>query len=87
MVILVESVTGMPVALMDGTSLTALRTGAASGADTELLARKDAHVLAIFGAGTQGRTQMEAVCSIRPITRALVFDIHPDQAVKHVNEM
>lgn len=86
-VIVLDSTTGVPVALMDGAYLTALRTGAASGAATDLLARKDAHVVAIFGAGTQGRTQLEAVCTVRSITRVLVFDINPEQAVSYVNEM
>ena len=86
-VIVVDSTTGMPVALMDGTYLTALRTGAASGAATDLLARQDARVVAIFGAGTQGRTQLEAVCTVRSITRALVCDANPDQAARYVDEM
>ena len=86
-VIVIDSTTGVPVALMDGTYLTALRTGAASGAATDLLARKDARVVAIFGAGIQGRTQLEAVCTIRPITRALIFDINPEQVASYVDEM
>jgi len=86
-VVVVDGETGVPVALMDGTTLTALRTGAASGAATDLLARPDARVVAIFGAGTQGRTQLEAVCAVRPIARALVFDADPDQAARYVAEM
>jgi alanine dehydrogenase len=86
-VIVLDSTIGVPVALMDGTYLTALRTGAASGVATDLLARKDAHVVAVFGAGTQGRTQLEAVCTIRPIKRAFIFDINPDQAASYVEEM
>lgn len=86
-VIVVDGETGVPVALMDGTYLTALRTGAASGAATDLLARREAQVAAIFGAGTQGRTQLEAVCAVRPITRALVFDRNPAQATQYVDEL
>jgi ornithine cyclodeaminase len=86
-VIVVDSATGVPVALMDGTYLTALRTGAAAGAATDLLARQDARVAAIFGAGTQGRTQLEAVCNVRSITHALVVDADPDQATRYVDEM
>jgi alanine dehydrogenase len=66
--------TGIPLALMDGTYLTALRTGAASGAATDLLATEDAKVLALFGAGVQGRTQLEAVCTVRAIEEVRVFD-------------
>jgi ornithine cyclodeaminase len=86
-VIVVDGETGVPVALMDGTYLTALRTGAASGAATDLLARRDSHVAAIFGAGTQGRTQLEAVCAVRTITRAVVFDRNPAQAAQYVDEL
>jgi ornithine cyclodeaminase/alanine dehydrogenase-like protein (mu-crystallin family) len=59
---------------MDGTYLTALRTGAASGAATDLLARQDAKVLALFGAGAQGRSQLEAVCTVRPLEEVRVYD-------------
>jgi len=86
-VVVVDSTTGIPVALMDGTYLTALRTGAAAGAATDLLARKDAQVVAIFGAGTQGRTQLEAVCNVRRITRVLVVDTNLEQAQRYVEEM
>jgi ornithine cyclodeaminase len=72
---------------MDGTYLTALRTGAASGAATDLLARKDARRLTLFGAGTQARTQLEAVCTVRPITKVLVCDVDPKRAKDFVEEM
>lgn len=86
-VILVDSATGVPTALMDGTYLTALRTGAASGAATDLLARRDARVAAIFGAGTQGRTQLEGVCTVRHIERALVYDSDGERARRFVDEL
>jgi ornithine cyclodeaminase len=66
-VLLLDSDTGLPRALLDGTALTALRTGAASGLATRLLARADASVLAVFGAGVQARTQIEAVRAVRRI--------------------
>lgn len=74
MVMVFDSTTGSPVAVMEGTSLTAIRSGAASGAATDYLARKDARTAAIFGAGLQGRTQLEAMCAVRPIREARVFD-------------
>jgi ornithine cyclodeaminase/alanine dehydrogenase-like protein (mu-crystallin family) len=74
MVMLFDTVTGSPVAIMEGTSLTAIRSGAASGAATDLLARKQARKVAIFGAGIQARTQLEAMCVVRPIREASVFD-------------
>jgi alanine dehydrogenase len=87
LVAVVEASTGRPVAVMDGTYLTALRTGAASGAATDLLARKDARVAAIFGAGAQGRTQLLAVCEVRDIERAWVYDANPQAAERYAQEM
>mgnify|MGYP001123999659 CR=1 FL=1 len=86
-VIVVDAETGAPEAMLDGTYLTALRTGAASGAATELLARRDARVAAIFGAGAQGRTQLEAMCAIRPIDQAWIYDIDREQAETVAEEM
>jgi ornithine cyclodeaminase/alanine dehydrogenase-like protein (mu-crystallin family) len=87
LVVVVDATTGRPQAAMDGTYLTALRTGAASGAATDLLARKDARKVAIFGAGAQGRTQLEAVCAVRPIEQAWVFDLNAEQAEAYAAEM
>lgn len=65
--------TGRPVALIDGETLTAMRTGAASGVATRLLARTDASTLAIIGAGVQAEWQLRAVLAARPIRRTLVY--------------
>jgi len=86
-VIAVDAATGCPVAIMDGTYLTALRTGAASGAATDLLARRDAEVVAIFGAGAQARTQLLAVCEVRDIKRVWVYDVARERAEAYVEEM
>jgi alanine dehydrogenase len=86
-VAVIDGRTGSPLALMDGTYLTALRTGAASGAATDLLARQDAKVLALFGAGAQGRTQLEAVCTVRAIEEVRVFDPDPRASRRLVTEM
>jgi ornithine cyclodeaminase len=77
-VLVLEGNTGRPLALLEGGTLTAIRTGAGAGAATDVLARSDSRVAAIFGAGVQARTQLEAVCSVRTIERAWVFD--PDAA-------
>jgi ornithine cyclodeaminase/alanine dehydrogenase-like protein (mu-crystallin family) len=78
---------GHPVALMDAEYLTALRTGAASGLATDLLARTDARTVVIFGAGAQGRLQLEGVCAVRRISRAVVFDPNPERAEKFCRDM
>lgn len=74
LVCLVNDETGVPLAIMDGTYLTALRTGAVSGAATDLLARPDARVLVVIGAGAQGVTQAAGVCAVRSIARVVVVD-------------
>ena len=74
LVMLLDAETGSPLAVMEGTALTAIRSGAASGAATDLLARKEASTAAIFGAGPQAHAQLEAVCAVRPIRKARVFD-------------
>jgi len=87
LVVVVDATTGEPAAVMDGTALTALRTGAASGAATDLLARQDARTVAVFGTGAQGRTQLEAVCTVRPIQEAWAYDVLPQQAAAYADEM
>jgi len=87
LVVVVDAHTGQPMAAMDGTYLTGLRTGAASGAATDLLARQDARQVAIFGAGTQGRYQLLAVCAVRQVTRVWVYDPIRARAEQYVAEM
>ena len=64
---LIDARDGEPLLLCDGTALTALRTGAASGLATRRLARPDAKTLAIFGAGTQAKSQLAAMLAVRAI--------------------
>jgi ornithine cyclodeaminase/alanine dehydrogenase-like protein (mu-crystallin family) len=56
---------GSPVAVMDGTAITAIRTGASSAVATRALAREDASVLAVLGSGVQARSHLEAVGRVR----------------------
>jgi ornithine cyclodeaminase len=86
-VLVLEADTGRPVALLEGGSLTAIRTGAASGAATDILARMDSKVAAIFGAGIQSRTQLEAICTVRRIEKVLVFDPLPEIVENFISEM
>jgi alanine dehydrogenase len=75
-VAVLDANTGEPTALMDGTFLTALRTGAGAGAAADLLARNDSHVITCIGAGAQGLTQVWAVAEVRDIQRVYVYDIN-----------
>lgn len=87
MVNLFDGNNGAPRAVLDGMTITSLRTGAASGLATSLLSRKDSTNCTIFGAGVQGRTQLEAVCAVRDIKKAVVFDALPVAAEKFAKEM
>jgi ornithine cyclodeaminase len=86
-VVVLEASTGRAVALLEGGALTAIRTGAGSGAAMDILSRRDSRVAAIFGAGVQGRTQLEAACTVRDIQSAWVFDASRAQAEKFAAEM
>jgi ornithine cyclodeaminase len=86
-ILLQDTQTGESLALMDGVFLTALRTGAASGAATQVLARENASTVAIFGAGQQARTQLEAMAMVRDLTRVFVFDPNPEAAAAYVQDM
>ncbi|MDX2042239.1 MAG: ornithine cyclodeaminase family protein [Acidobacteriota bacterium] len=73
LVVAIDPATGQPLAVMEGGYLTALRTGAATGAATDLLARADAETAAIIGAGRQARTQLLAVAAVRTIKRVWIY--------------
>ena len=85
--VLVNSETGEVCSIMDGTFLTRIRTGAVSGAATDLLARKDSRVFALFGTGGQAETQLEAVLTVRPIEIVKVFDISNERAQSFADRM
>jgi alanine dehydrogenase len=80
LVIALDPETGRPVAILEGASLTAIRTGAGSGAATDSLARPDASSVAIIGSGVQARTQLEAVCCVRRIEHVWVYSPRADHA-------
>ncbi len=72
--------TGQPLALMDGTEITAVRTGAASAVATRALARPDARVLAVLGAGVQGHSHVDAVTRVRAFDEVRIGSRNADQA-------
>jgi alanine dehydrogenase len=86
-VLVFDPETGQAIALLEGSSLTAIRTGAASGAAIDLLARPESQVVAVFGAGAQGRTQLEAACAARQINTAFICDADRAKAKSFAEEM
>ena len=86
-VLVIDPETGHVLALMDGTWLTALRTGAVGGLAADVLARRDASCVALFGAGVQARTQIQAVRCVRRITQVRVVDQTAASADRLVAEL
>ena len=72
-VLLFDTAHGSPLALVDASEITAIRTAAATGVATRLLAREDAGDLAILGSGVQARTHLEAMLLVREIRRVRVY--------------
>lgn len=72
-IVLFEAATGRPAAVVDAVSVTALRTAAASGLATRLLAREDARTLAILGTGVQAEHHLEAMRAVRQLERVAVW--------------
>ena len=86
-VLLMDGETGRPVALLEGAYLTDVRTGASAGLAAQLLARDDARVVAVFGAGATARPSLEAVCHVRAIEKVLVVGRTEARAHRFVEEM
>lgn len=87
LLVLVDPETGEPEALCDGAFLTSWRTGAASGAATDALARSDATVGAILGCGAQGRTQALAIDAVRPLEEIRLHSRSPEAVARLVDEV
>jgi ornithine cyclodeaminase len=75
-VLLLDPVTGAPLAIMDASSITAIRTAAVSGVATRVLARDDAGDLGILGSGVQARSHLQAMAVVRRLRRVRVFSPH-----------
>lgn len=85
--ILVDAQTGFVNALLDGTYITKMRTGALSGLATDLLSRKDSKVFGLIGTGGQAVTQLEAVLTVRKIEKVKVYDLNNERAKKFAEDM
>ncbi len=87
LIILNDDDTGLPLAVMDCTWITAQRTGAASAVAAKHLARPDSETLGILGCGVQGRSHVEALREVRPLRRVIAYDIDPDTARSFAAQM
>lgn len=79
-VLLIDGKTGIVSAAIDGTYLTQLRTGAASGAAFDVLGREDSRIGAVIGAGGQSATQLSAMLAVRDLDEVRVFDLDFERA-------
>jgi alanine dehydrogenase len=70
-----DPTTGMPLAIMDCAYITRMRTGAATGVSVKYLARADAELIGIVGAGAQAASQIAAIAQVRDLKRVKAFDI------------
>lgn len=71
--------TGMPLALVDGTSVTNMRTGAHAAVGAKYLARSDSNTIAIIGCGNEGRTHLRLLNELFPISSVVAFDVSSAQ--------
>jgi len=86
LVLLFEAEHGCPVALLDAAEITAIRTAAASGLATRLLALPEAGDLALLGAGEQARSHLEAMLAVRTLRRVRVWARDCDKALAFARE-
>jgi ornithine cyclodeaminase len=85
--ILLDGTTGEVCAILDGTYLTQLRTGAVQGAASDILAKKDAKIGALIGTGGQAATQLEAMVCVRNLQEVRVADINFERAKEFAEKM
>ncbi|MFX1544415.1 MAG: ornithine cyclodeaminase family protein [Promethearchaeota archaeon] len=86
-IVLMDLKTSMPIAIMDGTYITAYRTGAAGAVAADVLARKNSKRVGVVGTGTQGRMQIIALRELLKIEEVRAWDIVGDAAERYAKEM
>src|SRR3972149_3776825 len=87
LLILNDPDTGVPLAVMDCTWITAKRTGAATAVAAKYLARKDSSTVGIVACGVQGRSNLEALACLFKIKQVKAYDLHPEVAARYAKEM
>ncbi len=78
---------GIPLAIMDCTWITAKRTGAATALAAKYLARRDSESVGILGCGVQGRSNLEALRALFSVKKVYAYDTHPERAAAYAQEM
>lgn len=86
-ILLFHTKTGRLLAVIEADRLGQMRTGAASGVATKHMARADAGTVGIYGTGWQARSQLQAVCAVRPIKRIKVYGRNPERRTSFAEEM
>lgn len=86
-VLLIDGKTGIVTAVLDGTYVTQMRTGAASGAAFDVLAKKDCKIGALIGTGGQAATQLEAMLAARKLEEVRVYDLNYDRTEMFAKKM
>ena len=82
LLILNDTETGIPLAMMDCVWITAMRTAAATAVAAKTLARSDSKVLGVLGCGVQGFTNTEALQVLFPVEEVMAYDVMPDALVR-----
>jgi ornithine cyclodeaminase/alanine dehydrogenase len=86
LIVLNDPDTGLPTAVMDGTWITAMRTGAATAVAAKYLARGDSRTVSIVACGVQGRSNLEALTAVLPVEHVLAFDIDHGAAERFASD-
>jgi ornithine cyclodeaminase/alanine dehydrogenase-like protein (mu-crystallin family) len=87
LLILNDAETGIPMAVMDCTWITAMRTGAATAVSAKYLARPESSNLGILACGVQGRSNLEALNVLFPLKKVFAYDVHPENTKRFAEEM
>jgi ornithine cyclodeaminase/alanine dehydrogenase-like protein (mu-crystallin family) len=87
LLVLNDPESGQPIAVMDCIWITAKRTGAATAVAAKYLARADSSTVGIVACGVQGRSNLEALCSVFPVEHVRAYDLHPEKAEEYAREM
>jgi ornithine cyclodeaminase/alanine dehydrogenase-like protein (mu-crystallin family) len=86
-IVLFDADSGQPLAVLDSIEITSLRTAAATAVAARHLARADASVVTVCGCGEQGKSQLRALCAVRPIRTVFAFDLDAARSARFADEM